>query len=156
MYGSRLLGKTSLARIHLALVVRNRQLLLEDPRGTGRFPHPFLRSGGQIHRRRSFGLGLRRAAFLSGALCPDQDLRRRYSAASGLARHPLVDSSRQDGYRTRRCRDRVPAFPTPGSPLSLAPDCQLACPSPGFKPISSPSRFFTPSHGQISTVLFCC
>ena len=52
-----------LARIHLALVMRNRQLLLEDPGRTGILPCPVLRSGGHIHRRRSFGLGLRRAAF---------------------------------------------------------------------------------------------
>ena len=151
-----ILGRTSLARVHLALVVRNRQLILETSRGTGRFPHPVLRIGGQIHRRRSFGLDLRRAALCSGTFCPDQDLRRHYSAASGRERHRLVYRSRQDGYRNRRCRDRAQAFPALGSTLSLAPDCQPACPSPGFKPISSPGRFCTPSHGQISAILFCC
>jgi len=71
MYGSRLLGQTGLARIHLALVVRNRQLLPENPDRVGRLPCPVVRGGGQIHRRRSSGLGLRRVSLRPRAFCPN-------------------------------------------------------------------------------------
>ena len=156
MYGSRLLGQTGFARLRLAMVVRNRQLLPEDPNRIGGLPRPVLRGGGQIHNRRPFGLGLRRATFCSGTFCPAQDLRRHDPAASGRACHRLVDRRHRIGCRNRRCRNGSPAFFALGNTARLVFDCLPTCPSPGFNPMSTPGGFRMPPFGRQVIVLFCC
>ncbi len=154
MYGSRLLGQTSLARIHLALVMRNRQLLLEDPGRTGRLPCPVLRSGGQIHRRRSFGLGLRRAAFRSGAFRPTKtygDIIRRHRDEHAI---DWLTGSYPNGDRYRRCPISAPAFLAFGNTTGLVPDHPPSYAFSGFMSISSPGCSRTPPHGQIAPAFF--
>ena len=137
MYGSHLLVKTGLARIYLAVVMRNCQLLHQDPDWARRFSGAVLHSGGQIHRRRSFGLGLRRATFCSGTFCPNQDFRRHHSAASGRTRHRLVDGSYPNGCRNRRCRKGTPAFLAFGITACIIPSVSQRV-----------DRFGTSHHGQ--------
>jgi len=144
LYGSHLLGQTDLARIHLALVLRDLQLLPEDPDWSGGLPRPILRGGGQIRRRGSSGLGLRRVSFRSRTFCPNQNIRRHRPAASGRAHHRLAEGSHRDSRRNRRHRFGSPAFLASRSAVSLAPDCLPACESPGFKTILSPGCFRTP------------
>jgi hypothetical protein len=97
-------AKQALQRLHLALVVRDGQLLPQDAVGLGRLSGPVLRGGGQVCRRRAPGVGPHRVSSRPRAVSPGAHLRRHRAAASGRARHRLADRSLTDGSRDRRPR----------------------------------------------------
>lgn len=113
MYGFGLLRQTGVARIHLALVLRNRQLLPQKPNRLERFPRAVFRGGGQIYRRRTFGLGVCRTAFCQRTLASRQNLRRHPPTASGRTCYRLVTRGHSDGRRNQRCRGRATTLLAP-------------------------------------------
>ncbi len=101
--GLHLHGKGSPAGIRLARVMRDSQLLPEDPGRAGRLSGSVLRGGGAICRRCASGLGVCRMAVWSGAVGPGADVWRCDAAASGRARRGLASGRHPDGDRDGRC-----------------------------------------------------